>query len=175
MLDKGGVPLRFGILYPASSAPRHAVAVQVQQMWRAIGVQADLDRVDVSVIGQRLGAGKWDILIGRANPDPTPSSLVQSWSCESARHPGSTNYARWCDSTFDRLTATALTAKDQVGAWRAVLTRMASERPAIFVAAPGNQIAVHRRYDDVVIWPSRAWLSLWQWRVRPDAALPRDR
>ena len=43
------------------------------------------------------------------------------------------------------------------------------------LAAPMNQVAVHARYANVQIWPTKSWLSLWQWRVRPDAALPRDR
>jgi hypothetical protein len=83
--------------------------------------------------------------------------------------------AHWCDSTFDQLTTAATSAANQAAAWRGVLARMTALHPAIFLAAPRKQVAVHRRYDNVIIWPSHAWLSLWQWRVRPDAALPRDR
>ncbi|MGH7594212.1 MAG: ABC transporter substrate-binding protein, partial [Gemmatimonadales bacterium] len=175
VLDKDGKPLRFTIMYAASSAPRNTIALQVQQMWHAIGAQADLDRIEGSVIRGRVFGGQFDIWINTATQDPTPSSLVQSWSCESAHQPGSTNFAHWCDSTFDRLTASAVVARDQPAAWRSVLARMASQHPAVFVAAPGNAVAVHRRYDNVILWPSRPWLSLWQWRVRPEAALPRDR
>ena len=175
VLDKNGVPLRFNVMYPSSSAQRHTVALQVQQMWRAVGAQADLDRIEGSVIRGRVLTGQFDVWISAAVQDPTPPSLVQSWSCESAHQSPSTNYAHWCDSTFDRLVAAASSAKDQPAAWRSVLSRMASQHPAIFIAAPGNIVAVHRRYDNVIIWPSRAWLSLWQWRVRPAAALPRDR
>lgn len=175
VLDKNGTPLRFGIMYAASSAARNTIALQVQQMWRAVGVQADLDRIEGSVMRGRVFSGQFDIWINGVGQDPTPSSLVQSWSCGSARQPGSTNYAHWCDSTFDRLVAGATVARNQPAAWRGVLARMASQHPAVFIAAPSNLVAVHRRYDNVIIWPSRAWLSLWQWRVRPEAALPRDR
>jgi peptide/nickel transport system substrate-binding protein len=175
VLAKDGVPLHFSILYPSSSAIRNTAALQAQQMWRAIGASVDLDRVEGPVFGARLPTGRWDVIVNRVGEDPTPSSLVQSWSCSAAHRAGSTNYARWCDSTFDRLVTTATTAKDQPAAWRAVLARMAEERPAIFFAASTTPIAIQRRYDNVIVWPSRTWLSLWQWRVRPADALPRDR
>jgi len=175
VLDKNGLPLHINVMYPASSAPRHTIALQVQQMWRAVGAEAELDRIEGSVIRGRVFGGQFDVWINVAVQDPTPTSLVQSWSCQSAHHLPTTNFAGWCDSTFDRLVGVASSAKDQPAAWRAVLSRMASQHPAIFIAAPSSIVAVHRRYNNVIIWPSRAWLSLWQWRVRPDAALPRDR
>ncbi len=174
VLDKNGVPLRFALLYPSSSPMRHTAAVEAQQMWRAVGVDVTLDRVEGPVFGARLPTGKWDVIINRVGEDPTPSSLVQSWSCESAHQPGSTNFAHWCDSTFDRLVQQAVTARNQPAAWRAVMARMATERPAIFMAAAHTPIAVHRRLDHVIIWPTHPWLSIWQWRVRPGEALPRD-
>ena len=175
ILVRDGVPLHFSVTFAGSSAAGASVAQMAQAMWRKVGVDAQLDRIDGSVMGNRLKSGQWDMVYLRANQDPTPSSLVQSWSCESARQPGSTNNAHWCDTTFDRLVGTAMTAHDQPGAWRAVLARMTAARPAIFIAAPANQIAVHARYDNVILWPSHTWLSLWQWRVKPAAALPRDR
>ena len=175
VLDRNGAPLRIGIMYLASSAVRHTIALQAQQMWRAIGVQADLERIEGAVMRGRVLTGQFDIWLNSVGQDPTPSSLVQSWSCEAAHQPGSTNYAHWCDTTFDRLLAAATVAKNQVPAWGAVLARMAAQHPAAFIAAPNNLVAVHRRYDNVIIWPSRPWLSLWQWRVRPEAALARDR
>jgi peptide/nickel transport system substrate-binding protein len=174
-LDKDGLPFHFSILYPASSAMRNTVALQVQQMLRAVGVAVELDKVDGAVMGPRVQGGQWDTFIQSVTQDPTPTSLVQSWSCDAAHHSGSTNFARWCDTTFDRMVVAAGGAKNQPAAWNGVLARMASLHPAVFLAAPGKQVAVHRRYDNVIIWPSHPWLSLWQWRVRPEAALPRDR
>ena len=174
ILAKSGAPLRFSLLYASSSAPNNTIALQAQQMWRAVGVDAQLDRLEPSVVGKRVGLGQFDLWVSRVGQDPTPSSLVQSWSCASAQQPGSTNRAHWCDAAFDRLVTTATTAKDQPKAWRAALAEMAAQRPAIFVAAPGNPIAIHPRFDNAILWPSHTWLSLWQWRVRPSAALPRD-
>jgi peptide/nickel transport system substrate-binding protein len=174
ILVKNGVPLRFSVLYGSSSEPNNTVALRAQQMWRAIGADAQLDRLEGPVVGKRVGVGQFDLVINRVGQDPTPSSLVQNWSCTSAHQPGSNNFAHWCDTTFDRLVATATAAKDQPKAWRAALAEMTAQHPAIFIAAPGNPIAIQQRYDNVVLWPSHTWLSLWQWRVRPGATLPRD-
>ena len=174
ILDKNGAPLRFSVLYASSSAPNNTIALQAQQMWRAVGADAQLDRLEGPVMGKRVIGGQFDLWINRVGQDPTPSSLVQSWSCTSARQPGSTNFAHWCDPTFDRLVKAATAARNQPRAWRAALAEMAAQRPAIFIAAPGNPIAVHPRYENAILWPSHTWLSLWQWRIRPGSALPRD-
>jgi hypothetical protein len=84
--------------------------------------------------------------------------------------------ARWCDPAFDRLreTAEAVTG-DPTAAWQRTFAHMQAAVPAIFLAAPANQVAVHTRYANVQILPIKAWLNVWRWRVRPEAALPRDR
>ena len=174
VLDKNGVPFKFTVLYASSSEPNNRIALESQPLWRAVGVDAQIDKVEGAVLQKRVPTGQFDVWITRVGQDPTPTSLIQSWSCASARQPGSTNFSHWCDSTFDRLVSTAAAAKDQPKAWRAVLTEMANQHPAIFIAAPGNPIAIHQRFENAVLWPSHSWLSLWQWRVRPGAALARD-
>lgn len=175
IVERNGTPLRLQLIYPSSSGPRHSLAVQAQAMWRTAGVEVELNRIERLDFTERMAAGRFDLTIDGGQQDVTPSSLTQRWSCASAADSSSLNTLRWCDPTFDRLLATAETAADPVAAYRAALGRMASEVPAIVLAAPLNQVAVHRRYANVQIWPAKSWLSLWQWRVRPDVALPRDR
>jgi len=175
LLERDGVPLRLTMIYPSTSGARHTFALQAQAMWREVGVDVQLDRLDPAGYEARRVAGRFDLEIFAVYQDVTPSSLTQTWSCVAAANPQSNNKIRWCDPTFDRLVASAETATDPIVAYRSALLRMASEVPAIFLAAPLNQVAVHARYSNVQIWPVKNWLSLWQWRVRPDAALPRDR
>lgn len=175
ILDRDGVPLRVTIIYPSQSSVFGAIAVQVQQMWRTMGVQLDIEPVDGSVWQERRQAGRFDIDIAGANQDPSPSSLAQSWSCASAAEVGSTNVGHWCDPKFDRLLHLAPTLADPVSGYRAALERMALWQPAIVAAAPALRVAVHQRFDHVIVRPSKAWTSLWQWHVKADAMLPRDR
>lgn len=174
ILRKNGLPLRLNVLYASSSEANNRIALEAQPLWHAIGADVQLDRVEGAVLQKRIPGGQFDLWINRVGQDPTPSSLVQSWSCASAHQLVSTNYAHWCDSTFDRLVMAATTAKDQPKAWRAALGEMAAQHPAIFIAAPGNPIAIHQRFENATLWPSHTWLSIWQWRVRAGAALPRD-
>ncbi len=172
--DRNGVPMHLTLIYPNTSAPRHAMALQAQQMWRAVGVAVDLAPSDFSAYQARRKSGQWDLDISAAIQDASPSSLVQSWSCQGAETAGSSNVARWCDPRFDSLVQAAITSPAPLKAWQAAMARMTADHPAIFLAAPVDLVAISRRYDNVSILPVRPWLTLWQWRVRPGAALPRD-
>lgn len=174
--ERDGVPLRLAMILPSTSAPRQTLAIQAEAMWRAIGVAVTLERSDFPAYLARRGSGDWDLDLTAVNQDASPRSLLTSWSCASARSPGSSNVARWCDPAFDRLreAAEAVTG-DPTAAWQRTFAHMQAAVPAIFLAAPANQVAVHTRYANVQILPIKAWLNVWRWRVRPEAALPRDR
>lgn len=174
VLDKGGVPLRLVVNYPEPSAQRKAFAIQAQAMWKTIGVQAELHGYPGPDWVAHRNAGQFDVDIGGVNQDASPISLSEAWSCASSRR-GQGNVAHWCDPVFDQLMLKAVTARNPVPAWRAVLDRMASQHPAAFLAAPPNVVAVSARFDNVTILPLKQWLSLWHWRIRPGAAIARDR
>lgn len=173
--DRNGTPLSLRMIYPAQSATRSAIATQVEQMWRSVGVRAELVPISGPIWVEQRNAGQFDVDIAAINQDPSPSSLVQSWSCRAAAQAGSSNVAHWCDPEFDRLLEAADHAADPIAGFRRALERMAAWQPAVTVAAPINRVAVHRRFENVIIRPSKVWTHLWQWRVREGAALPRDR
>ena len=175
IVDRNGLPLRLGLLYPNTSGLRNAVALQMQAMWKAAGIDAQLDRVDPAVYSQRRRAGAFDVEITAVNQDASPMSLAQSWTCASAAEALSSNNARWCDAEFDRLLAAAGTSRNPAADYRAALARMTHEAPAVFIAAPYNNMAIHSRLENIQVWPIKQWTSLWQWRVRRGAELPRDR
>lgn len=174
ILDRNGKPFRLVVLLP-NSPTRRPFGIQAQQMWRTVGVQADIESVERADYNAKREARHWDIDFAGAGQDPAPSSLVQSWSCATSAMPGTSNVGHWCDSTFDRLMRVATMSAKPVPAWGAVMARMSAWHPAIFLAAPVSLVAVHQRFTNVTIWPSKSWRSLWLWRVKPDMALPRDR
>lgn len=175
ILERGGRPLELHLIYPAPSAWRATIAVMVERMLRDIGVRIVLEPLDGPVWFGRRSSGAFDIDISAVNQDPTPLSLVQSWSCGSAAEARSSNVGHWCDERFDRLLDAAGTDPDPVEGYRRALARMGEWRPAVTVAAPINIIAVHARFANVIAHPIKTWTDLWQWRVRPGAELPRDR
>jgi peptide/nickel transport system substrate-binding protein len=173
--ERNGRPLRLRMIFPSSSGVRTTMAIPIERMLRDVGVALEIERFDRSVYLEERAKGTWDLEFAGTNQDPTPSSLVQSWSCASAAQPGSSNVARFCDPTFDRLLRATETARDPVAAYRAAFARLAAIRAAIGIVAPINQVGVHARFANVTIRPASPWSDLWRWTVRPGQLLPRDR
>ncbi len=173
VLDMNGRPLALQLNFPGPSAIRALIAPLVQEQWRRIGVKLDLLRLDGPVWAERRGKGEFDVDFSSAVMDPSPAGMVQSWSC--AGRNGS-NVGQYCNPRVDSLMDRAIRGGgDARKNWHETVRLLVSDAPAAFLYAPSSAIAVHRRFDRVVIRPESFWASIWQWRLRPDRMLPRDR
>lgn len=173
VLDKEGKPLELSVIVTATALPRRMMALQGQEQLRHLGITLNLDFLEPSVIGERVAQGNFDLLFGSVTQDPSPTGLVQSWSCAGI---GGTNVARYCDPKVDSLIARAARAPNNpTPAWKAVIEQIKEDAPAAFVYAPTYIYAIHRRFEHVSIRPESSWLDLWKWSVRPGAELPRDK
>jgi peptide/nickel transport system substrate-binding protein len=173
VLDQGGRDLALQLNYPGPSSTRSLIAPLVQEQWRRIGVKVDLLRLDGPVWAERRGKGEFDIDFSSANLDPSPTGLVQSWTC--AGRSGS-NVGQYCDPQVDSLMDRAIRGTgDTRKNWHDTIRLMVSDAPAAFLYAPSSAMAIHRRFDRVVIRPESFWAGIWQWRLRPSQMLPRDR
>lgn len=173
VLDRDGQPLTLRLNFPGTSSPRVMLAQQVQEQWRRIGVRLELVRLDGPVWYERRVKGEFDIDFSAATMDPSPSGMVQSWSCAGR---GGSNVAQYCNPAADSLIEAAITGTGDVrGAWRQAIRRIVDDAPAVFLYAPSNALVVHQRFDRVIIRPDSYWSAIWQWRVRPGQELPRDR
>src|SRR5437879_10012250 len=111
--DKDGQPLGFRILVPTSSALRLRYARLLQEQFRLVGADVQLDEVEFSVFNERVQSGRFDAALISRNPDPTPSSSVtQVWTHAGIR---GSNYARWVNPAFDPIVAQpgAATQRDE--------------------------------------------------------------
>ena len=172
ILDRNGAPLSLRLNFPGTSAPRTMIATQVQEQWKRIGVRIELVRLDGPAWAERRGKGEFDIDFSSATLDPSPSGLVQSWSCAGR---GGSNVAQYCNPQVDSLIERAIAGRGEARrTWREVIRIINEDAPAVFVYAPVNAMALHRRYTDVSIRPESWWSSLWRWRVKPGERLPRD-
>ena len=173
VLEQGGRDLALQLNFPAQSAIRSLIAPMVQEQWRRIGVKVDLLRLDGPVWAERRGKGEFDVDFSSAVLDPSPTGLVQSWTC--AGRNGS-NVGQYCDPQVDSLMDRAIRgAGDTRKTWHDTIRLMVSDAPAAFLYAPSSAMAIHRRFDRVVIRPESNWAGIWQWSLRPDQMLPRDR
>lgn len=172
VLEKDGVPLVLRLNIPATSATRAIMAPQVQEQLRRIGVRVEIDRFDFPLFIERRNKGEFDLDLSVANMDPSPSGIVQSWTCAGR---GGSNVGWYCspglDSLLDR---TSYTSGGGERGWRAAYAMLQADVPAVFLASPANSIAVHSRFRNVTIRPESPYGDLWRWSVDPRRRIARD-
>ncbi len=172
--ERDSQPLAFHILVPTTSQLRRQYARLLQEQFRRIGADVQLDEVEFSVFDQRTQAGRFDAAVIARGTDPTPSSSIgQVWT--SAGH---SNAGRYANPAFDRLVdeATAAPRRDAAKRlWRRAVETLNQDAPAIFLYATDNVAAVNRRVTDVVIRPDAYWALVRTWRIPADQLTDRDR
>ena len=174
--DRDGQPLAFRIVVPSTSMLRRQYAQLLQERWRVIGVQVEIDVVDPSVVQQRTTSGKYDAVILSRQNNPSPSSgIQQTWTRAGI---GGSNITRYDNPEFDRLVDRAVSAmsRDQARQlWRVAMETINADAPGIFLYALDNMAGVHQRVDNVQIRPD-SWAALLRtWRIPPDRQIDRDR
>src|SRR5213078_3393046 len=112
--DRDGQPLAFRILVPTTSALRRQYAVLLQEQFRRIGVDVQLDEVEFGVFDERTRSGRFDAAMIARQTDPTPSSsIAQVWTAA-----GRSNAGRYANPQFDRLVDEARAAPHREDAKR---------------------------------------------------------
>ena len=173
--DRGGQKLAFHILTPVNSAVRRQYARLLQEQFRAIGVQVELDEVENRVVQQTANAGNFDAVLTIWTTDPTPSgNLRDTWTRTGF---GAGNFGRYESPAFDR----ALAASEIGGpggalaAWKDGLRVLNGDAPGIWLFAPTNVAAVSKRIADVRIRPDSWWALVRTWRIPETQLIDRDR
>ncbi len=174
--DRAGQKLAFRILVPTTSAIRRQYARLLQEQFRTIGAEVELDEVDLGLFSERTRAGRFDAVLYTWVTDPTPSSgIPQTWTQAGLAR---SNHGRYVNPAFDRLVDRAVAATNRAEArrtWRAAIELLNQDAPAIFLFAPDAVAAAHRRITDVTIRPD-SWLALLRtWRIPGDRLTDRDR
>ncbi|HEY3674802.1 MAG TPA: peptide ABC transporter substrate-binding protein [Candidatus Tumulicola sp.] len=138
---KGSERLSLLFAFPSSSQIMRDVAVQLQQMYRGIGVDLDLKGYDYTVYyaaaqsGGVLSAGHYDLGIrsSKFGSDPDDSS---DWTC-AAIPPAGTNYTRYCSPRMERLQQVATTDPRRAArarAYRQIESLLLDDAPAAFIS-----------------------------------------
>jgi ABC-type transport system substrate-binding protein len=137
------------------------MAVMIKEQLRQVGADIELVRVEAPVWLQRRTAGDFDIDFSAATQDPSPSGLVQSWTCG-----GPTNVAGYCDPVADSLLQAAIASpKADSRLWHAYLRQVEASAPAAFLYTQTFVFGVNRRFRDVTIRPESSWRALWRWEA----------
>src|SRR3989442_13191221 len=134
--DRAGQKLAFRILVPTTSASRRLYARLLQETFRTIGAEVQLDEVDLGLFSERARTGRFDAVLYTWNTDPTPSSSIpQTWTQAGL---GRSNHRRYVEPAFDRLAERAAGAMNRAAArrlWPNAIDGPEHDDPAIFLFA----------------------------------------
>jgi peptide/nickel transport system substrate-binding protein len=174
---KNGRPLRFGVMVPSVSLPRRRYAVLMQEHFRKVGAQLDIEVLEPKTTFDRQNAGQYDANMGAFVTDPSPSGVKQNWSTAGIGAAGQ-NWMRYSnrsvDALLDSVTSTSDPAKMRNAASRAFQT-LVNDAPAIFLYDMANVLAVNRRIDVAPMRYDGWWTHLAEWSVPADKRIDRDR
>jgi peptide/nickel transport system substrate-binding protein len=173
--DKSGRPLAFRLLVNQSPI-RSQFAQLIQEELRALGVRVEIDQVENNLMAERARSGRFDALIQAWVTDPSAAASVpQTWT---RRGFGEQNYGRYSNPEFERAVDRASLLEspaEAVEAWRAAFEILNADAPALWLFAPANNAAVHRRVADVRIRADSWWALVRTWRIPADQLIDRDR
>lgn len=174
--EKDGRQLRFTIIVPSSSTPRMRAAVMMQEMFRKVGVRAEIEQLDFSTHGNRQEERRFDASMNTMSSDGVPSTIRQLWSTPASRD--GSNYGSYESPSFDALVDSAASQMDPMRAgayYRRAYQLLADDAPAIWLFEPLSFAAMQRRIHPVGMRANGWWLNLDKWYIPEAERIPRDR
>lgn len=175
--ERGGRPLAFSVLVPASSRPRQATAVLLQAQFRAVGVSMTIEQIDFNAFLDRARRGAFDAMVSVVRTNPSPRG-VRDWWGTAGPGRGENNWGRWSNAEFDAQLDSALVSPRIENArvhFRAAYQAALSDAPAIWLYEPRAFAGVHRRLTVSALRPDAWWSGIVKWSIDPAQRLPRDR
>lgn len=174
---KNGRPLRFSMLVPSSSSVRLKTAVLLQSMFHDIGVQADIEKVDMGTFRQRNDARQFETAIEAMQSDGNPSSILQGWGVDAARARDGGNVGSYENPAFDALIDSAMTQFDVTRAhdyYRRAYALLNQDAPGIWLWEPFTIAAVHRRIQPVGMRADQWFANIPEWYIPASQRIARD-
>lgn len=173
---KNGRLLRFSIVV-SPSPTRQQYAVLLQDQFKKIGAQVDVDRVDNPTLTAHQNNHDYDALLASWVADPSASGLSQFWGT-AGMGPDGQNFLNYSNKTFDALLDSATVsfdpAKRQRYTSRAFQT-VIDDAPAIFLYDLFVIDGVNRRIVTAPMRTDEWWANLADWTIPPDKRIERDR
>jgi len=172
--EKGGRPLRFGLMSPASSAGRRRYAELIQAQLRSHGVQVDVDISDVST--PRMFDGKFDAVLNSLIAEPSPGAVRDNWHTMPAAKRGS-NYQLYSNPAVDAAIDSAIVETDPARSralYRRAYQGILDDVAGIWLYENRFFMALNRRVKPVMKGSDSWWRYLRLWSIPAANRLPRD-
>lgn len=157
ILDGRKVNLEFEILTNAGNEVRLQIARIIQQEAQKVGMKVNITSLDWSIFLERTKKHDFDAYIGGWIGSHNPQDLKQIWHSQSWAEGGS-NFVGFGNERTDRiieLTREELDKTRRDSLYRLFHEIVYEEQPYIFLTAPYERIAIHKRFRNAYTSPIR--------------------
>lgn len=175
LFDAKGNRVRFTLLLPAGSRNAQAMATQMQQDLKRVGIQLDLNPVDFNVLVEKISARDWEMYFLSYTGGVEPNDGANYWTSTGASHdfnqgpsPGQPPIKNWVVSDWeqeiDRLFITGAREFDENKRKQiyAEFQRIVQEQvPVIHLVTPYALSAIRDRVSGIQFSGLDARGSLW--------------
>lgn len=165
--DKNNRPFRFTLTTNAGNTRREAAAQIIQQQWRAIGVDARLDRMEWNALAGRMLERDYEAVLAGWGVELSPR-LVGVWSKDTPFNITGYESAR-VSGLFDRALAQP-TAAQAAPLWREAAVELVRDQPYTWLYFYDTVDAVSPRLRGTNINVLGPYRNLRQWHVTPAEA-----
>ncbi|MDB5094041.1 MAG: putative Extracellular solute-binding proteinfamily 5 [Candidatus Eremiobacteraeota bacterium] len=176
IMRKNGQPLTVVLSYNVENTTRRNVAVQVQAMLRAVGIDAQMKTYPANILfatygqGGVLTNGRYDLNISGwiAGQDPDDHSEFGCDQIPRPGHPDGVNYTRYCSKAMDALQASALASYDEAvrkPAYVKIQQLLAADLPIVYIWFPRMLQPISRDFKGFAPNPvNEAW-NAYEWNI----------
>jgi peptide/nickel transport system substrate-binding protein len=172
MRARGGTPLRFEVIVPASSATRQRMATLMQAQFRARGVDMRIAAVEPAQFFARVGSGDFDAALNMWHADPSPMAVRDVWGSPRGNDVGG-NFGRYRNATVDAAFDTAATTFDSARRrtlFHRAFAEIVRDVPAIWLYEPRSMALMRDRVRPTSLRADAWWSGIPDWTV--DAGAP---
>jgi peptide/nickel transport system substrate-binding protein len=176
IMRKNGQPLSVVLSYNVENTTRRNVAVQVQAMLRAVGIDAQIKTYPANLLfatygqGGVLTNGRYDLNISGwiAGQDPDDHSEFACDQIPRPGHPDGVNYTRYCSKAMDALQTSALASYDEAArkpAYAQIQQLLAADLPIVYIWFPRQLQPISRDFKGFAPNPvNEAW-NAYEWEI----------
>lgn len=165
ILDREGQPFRFTLLTNAGNQRRADVAQIVQQQWRRLGIDAQIQIREFNSLQQNLTSGDFQAILAGWSVGLSPD-LSALWMPDSPF-----NYTRYNSPELVSLIQRALqqpTYEASVPFWREAATRIVQDRPYTWLYFMDSVDGLNNRLKGTVVDTYGPYQNVWEWWI-PEA------
>lgn len=153
VIDGKKIPLEFDIYVNAGNEVRLQIAQIIKQEAEKVGMKVNIVSLEWSVFLERTKKHDFDAYIGAWVGSHNPQDLKQIWHTQSWAEGGS-NYTGFGNSQTDALIEEIrqeLNKERRDSLYRIFHKIVYDEQPYIFLSAPLERIAIHRRFRNAYV------------------------